>query len=274
MQVGLHEPLAYARSLARFAANLGPVAWKVASKRIEYVLPPGTQYGPGWVAETGSTLQPPSLSTERQQQQPSSSPAGDSKTPEFSSPAPHGLSEEMIEAVRKLNHQNERPSQGDMSAWKTPFPPVQQKHMYPPQYQRNGFGGMLGYDARADAVGTSRQAMPGHQATEGLQLPPPQAMNPMSRTELLSNFSSAINHAMQEEARLQETSSAALPHREADMWTFGKSSWPAVPAQQGRSFSVQPDLNVRVPAGSPSSSLQIGSPQQQQQQQPDLALQL
>lgn len=265
MQVGLHEPLSYARSLARFAANLGPVAWKVASKRIDYVLPPGTQYGPGWVAETGSTPQPPSVSAERQQQ-PSSSPAGDSKTPEFGSPAPHGLSEEMIEAVRKLNNQNERPSQGgDMSAWKTPFPPVQQKHMYQPQYQRNGFGGMLGYDARADAVGMSRQAVPGHQATEGLHLPP-QAMNPMSRTELLSNFSSAMNHAIQEEARLQETSS--------EMWTFGKSSWPAVPAQQSRSLAVQPDLNLRVPAGSPSSSsLQIGSPQQKQQQ-PDLALQL
>ncbi|KAH6800210.1 DNA-binding bromodomain-containing protein [Perilla frutescens var. hirtella] len=267
--VGLQEPLAYARSLARFAANLGPVAWKVASKRIEYVVPPGTQYGPGWVAENGATSsQPPSFSTERQM--PSNNPAGDYRTSELSSAVPHGLSEEMVEAVRKLNSQNERGIPGDVSAWKTPFPPVQQKHMYnqiqQSQIQRNGFGGMLGFDS--SAVGTSRFAMPGHHSMEGHQLPP-QTMNPMSRNDLLSNYSSAMNHAMQEEAKMQEALTT-MPHREAEMWTFGKSSWPAVPAQQSRSFSVPPDLNVRVPAGSPSSSLQIGSPQQQ----PDLALQL
>ncbi|EPS64020.1 hypothetical protein M569_10763, partial [Genlisea aurea] len=47
--VGLHEALAYARSLARFSAALGPVAWRIASKKIEAVLPSGMHYGPGWV---------------------------------------------------------------------------------------------------------------------------------------------------------------------------------------------------------------------------------
>lgn len=42
---------AYARSLARFAATLGPVAWKVASKKIEKALPSGMKFGPGWVGE-------------------------------------------------------------------------------------------------------------------------------------------------------------------------------------------------------------------------------
>lgn len=41
----------YARSLARFAATLGPVAWKVASKRIEQALPSGSKFGRGWVGE-------------------------------------------------------------------------------------------------------------------------------------------------------------------------------------------------------------------------------
>ncbi|KAJ4879567.1 DNA-binding bromodomain-containing protein [Raphanus sativus] len=49
--VGLTTEYGYARSLARYAANLGPVAWKMASKRIETVLPPGIKYGPGWVEE-------------------------------------------------------------------------------------------------------------------------------------------------------------------------------------------------------------------------------
>ncbi|CAN0915677.1 Bromodomain and PHD finger-containing protein 3 [Linum grandiflorum] len=49
--VGLHAEHFYSRSMARFAANLGPVAWEVASKRIEQALPPGCKYGRGWVGE-------------------------------------------------------------------------------------------------------------------------------------------------------------------------------------------------------------------------------
>ncbi|WKA12488.1 hypothetical protein VitviT2T_029864 [Vitis vinifera] len=49
--VGLHADHSYARSLARFAATLGPVAWKVASQRIEQALPVGSKFGRGWVGE-------------------------------------------------------------------------------------------------------------------------------------------------------------------------------------------------------------------------------
>ncbi|EOA39821.1 hypothetical protein CARUB_v10008487mg, partial [Capsella rubella] len=49
--VGLNTEYGYARSLARYAANLGPVAWKIASRRIETVLPPGIKFGLGWVGE-------------------------------------------------------------------------------------------------------------------------------------------------------------------------------------------------------------------------------
>ncbi|KAJ7967069.1 Bromodomain-containing protein [Quillaja saponaria] len=51
LPVGLHAEYGYARSLAQFAAHLGPVAWKIASKKIEKCLPAGTMFGPGWVAE-------------------------------------------------------------------------------------------------------------------------------------------------------------------------------------------------------------------------------
>lgn len=275
LQVGLHEPFAYARSLARFAANLGPVAWKVASRKIEFVLPPGTEYGPGWVSETGasSSSSQPSFPNNRNL---------DSRTPDLSSSLPHGLSEEMIEAVRRLNSQNERSLQGDVSPWKTPFPQIQQNHMYQSQMQpqlqpqiqnlnqiqpqiqnlnqmltqmpRNVLSGMLGYSAM-----------------EGFQYPTQAINNPM-----LSSYSSAIP----EEAKLQEMlaspsllrqqveMSTALPRQHGEMWALGRSPWPAVPAQHGRGLPGPPDLNLRVPAGSPSSSLQIGSPQ------PDLALQL
>ncbi|KAI3825803.1 hypothetical protein L1987_07450 [Smallanthus sonchifolius] len=49
--VGLHADHSYARSLARFAATLGPVAWKIASHTIEQALPKGVKFGPGWVGE-------------------------------------------------------------------------------------------------------------------------------------------------------------------------------------------------------------------------------
>lgn len=41
----------YARSLARFASNLGPVGWEIAARQIQNALPPGTQFGRGWVCE-------------------------------------------------------------------------------------------------------------------------------------------------------------------------------------------------------------------------------
>ncbi|KAK1407022.1 hypothetical protein QVD17_38632 [Tagetes erecta] len=49
--VGLHVDHSYARSLARFAATLGPVAWKIASHTIKQALPEDVKFGPGWVGE-------------------------------------------------------------------------------------------------------------------------------------------------------------------------------------------------------------------------------
>ncbi|KAJ1441352.1 Bromodomain-like superfamily [Sesbania bispinosa] len=49
--VGLHTEYSYARSLARFSASLGPIAWKLASHRIQQALPAGCKFGHGWVGE-------------------------------------------------------------------------------------------------------------------------------------------------------------------------------------------------------------------------------
>ncbi|XP_074583384.1 uncharacterized protein LOC141839217 [Curcuma longa] len=49
--VGIDAEYSYARSLARFAGNLGPAAWKIASDRIANALPSGVKYGFGWVDE-------------------------------------------------------------------------------------------------------------------------------------------------------------------------------------------------------------------------------
>ncbi|ERN17211.1 bromodomain-containing protein 9 isoform X1 [Amborella trichopoda] len=48
--VGPHVEHNYARSLHRFAVGIGPIAWKVASRKLERILPPGSKLWP-----TGST---------------------------------------------------------------------------------------------------------------------------------------------------------------------------------------------------------------------------
>ncbi|XP_030444289.2 uncharacterized protein LOC115666764 [Syzygium oleosum] len=49
--VGVYLNHGYARSLARYAADLGPSVWRIASKKIESALPRGVKFGPGWVGE-------------------------------------------------------------------------------------------------------------------------------------------------------------------------------------------------------------------------------
>ncbi|XVF01626.1 hypothetical protein REPUB_Repub04eG0104600 [Reevesia pubescens] len=61
LAVGVYLEQGYTRSLARFAANLGPVAWKIASKKIERCLPAGVNFGPGWVGENDVPAQRPLL---------------------------------------------------------------------------------------------------------------------------------------------------------------------------------------------------------------------
>lgn len=57
-QVGIQVEHVYARSVARFAAKLGPAGWAIAAKKIQRVLPPGTEFGPGWVID-GEPAQKP-----------------------------------------------------------------------------------------------------------------------------------------------------------------------------------------------------------------------
>ncbi|RID53715.1 hypothetical protein BRARA_G01092, partial [Brassica rapa] len=50
-ELGLTLSTVYTRSLARYGANLGPLAWKIVSRRIETALPAGIKFGLGWVGE-------------------------------------------------------------------------------------------------------------------------------------------------------------------------------------------------------------------------------
>ncbi|CAN4094101.1 unnamed protein product [Withania somnifera] len=288
MAVGVHvEQHAYARSLARFAANLGPVVWKMASKKLENILPAGVKFGPGWVGEGGGPIEPSACQPEIQKSLDSLTADPHSSRPV--TPTPPGLSSavmckpstEILGAVKRLNSQNELTRQGSGDggfSWVNPAStsPAPQKAFLQP---RNGFNGMFGHESSPQAE-LSRFSVPKGQS--GLQ----EASKPNRLLGMLPGrenpFHSALpNHVASVENKLLESwaslySGNPLPQGKTPDFSTEQNvrlpgeSWPASSVQQRGRMSVPPDLNVQVqPPGSPSASLQIGS-----SQQPDLALQL
>ncbi|KAJ8534948.1 hypothetical protein K7X08_016676 [Anisodus acutangulus] len=268
MAVGVHfEQHAYARSIARFAANLGPIVWKVASKKLETVLPAGVKFGPGWVGEGGGlTL----LSTFPSQNKSSDSLAANHHSARAVTPSLRGLSS-AVEAGKTLNSQNElAEASGGFSCASTSQ--AQQKPFTNP---RNGFSGKFEYDLSAHTE-VARLSMP--KVQPGLQEAsrPGQVVGTVPRRDASSSHHSPSNHVSSLENSLRETwttlhSGNLAPGAEQTTRLSGDSRPASASSGQYRqSLPIPPDLNVKVQtSGSPSSSLQVGSPQQ-----PDLALQL
>lgn len=133
-QVGVHFEHGYARSLARFAANLGPVAWKVASKKIGSVLPSGLKFGPGWIGENeSSTLQQFSI-CERGEEKVQCYPASDDHTDRLLPQSTSGSnpvvthrfsqqSRDNMESRRELSFHNELASLNSGVCGIRPVPP-------------------------------------------------------------------------------------------------------------------------------------------------------
>ncbi|KAF5943193.1 hypothetical protein HYC85_020835 [Camellia sinensis] len=255
MGVGLHSEHGYARSLARFAANLAPAVWKIASKKIESVLPNGVKFGPGWVGENDALPQPPSTLPE---QRSSNNPAHDGHslgpiTMSVNSVGTHRSSlprkEEMAEAVS---------GQNSISPG-TSFH-AQQKHMLNPG--RNGLNGVSGYDLSSQ-MGMVRTMPTIRSGLEEASVPSPM-LGVVSRSNTLSSLTPTM-------VANQTISEPKLPENPGS--TPEVAALSGVQPWQHRQYSlpVPPDLNVRFQGpGSPSSSsFRIGSPQQ-----PDLALQL
>ncbi|VFQ94342.1 unnamed protein product [Cuscuta campestris] len=143
------EQHAYARRLARFAANVGPVAWNIASKKLQHVLPPGVEFGPGWVGEGGAAAAQPHPYSPETQNLPNRP-----LTPPF----PGTSSEAMIEAVRRLNSLNEMAEQRGGARPKPVFHP-----------NRNGMNGMFGYDLNVRV----QPAGPGSPSSSSIQIGSP-----------------------------------------------------------------------------------------------------
>lgn len=278
MQVGLHfEPHGYARSLARYAANLGPVAWKIASKKLRSALPDGIAFGPGWVGEDDAPAAAQSLPTFAEKPRSiDGTPSSAHDISRLIGPSSSGVNsaimcpptEQMIEAVRRFNSQSELAEQGGGSPWNNNMSgssfPGQQKPVF--HAHRNGYNPMFGYEMSSQlmGVGLSRLA-----TSSG------QSANTLSTNDGCSSMPSSSHNATTTTNTTNWGASHHYPNSHVESEEVGvcnkQPSYLILPPQQRQQLAIPPDLNVRVQtSGSPSSSsLQIGSPQQ-----PDLALQL
>ncbi|CAM0952879.1 unnamed protein product [Alopecurus aequalis] len=111
--IGAQLPQAYSCSLARFAAQLGPVGWEVASKRIEHAIPPGIAFGRGWVGDdespnkvqppvptaSSTAVTPPSSTAASTDQQTADDPAG------VGHPHPHAVSHASTNTTQMIDSQ-------------------------------------------------------------------------------------------------------------------------------------------------------------------------
>ncbi|CAN4076929.1 unnamed protein product [Withania somnifera] len=260
MAVGVYmDQHAYARSLARFAASLGPVVWKVASKKLETFLPAGVKFGPGWVGE-----------------------AADHHSARAVTPSLRGVSsavmcrltDEIVEAGKTLNSQSElaEASVGFSCAFPASTSQTKQKRS---ANRRNGFSGMFGYDLSAQTEVT-RLSMPKGQLGLHEASRPGQVLGTVPRKDVSSSHQSPSNHLYSLENGLRESCTTLLsgnlaPGTEQTERLSGDLQSASVSSGQYRqSLLIPPDQYVKVKtSGSPSSSLRVGSPQQ-----PDLALQL
>ncbi|KAM7521325.1 hypothetical protein LguiB_020287 [Lonicera macranthoides] len=286
MPVGLHVEHGYARSLARFAANLGPVVWKVASKKFGGVLPSGVKLDhPGLAGENGGASQQPKLLPFGNQKSLhrmacDANPSGplDPSTSGINSFVAHNSlqdRENLAEADRKVNPQNELvlPKGGVSGSY---FQNQHNKNLF--QLNRNGgVNGAFGYNmARLTTVVGQSSFDEGSASAEVTDMVPRSA-------GIILTHSIPVNHIDSEEPKFPQSSNALLHSAKlisasdsgmvAKVGHFGKPSLQVLSPDERHysSIPVPPDLNVRIQASSSpsSSSLRIGSPQQ-----PDLALQL
>ncbi|XP_017248332.1 uncharacterized protein LOC108219408 isoform X2 [Daucus carota subsp. sativus] len=265
MPVGLHMEHSYARSVARFAADLGPVVWKIASKKIASVLPQGMKFGPGYVGEREAPFQSPfSTSSSLACEANISSPVPPSRSGVNVVPA-SGFQDgkDLTETSRKMNCQNELAgSQGTPLSGIRPGQSVHMPNKNVFHDGRNGLNGVLGCSIPSQ-MGSIRPGMTsGHSGlAEASQVP---SMVPKSDS---TSPLAVANHNNSEKRECIENARTL----NSGPYTERKQSWQAVSSHPIQySSAAQPDLNVRLQApSSPSSGFRVGSPQQ-----PDLALQL
>ncbi|OAY69483.1 Bromodomain-containing protein 1 [Ananas comosus] len=286
--VGLHVECAYARSLARFAATFGPIGWSIAAKKIERVLPPGTNYGRGWVGDREPTQQSqtPLLSTSchpSPQLKTSSCPTI-SRTDELSqlfqrqepSSTLKTVSEEQLNRTPPAASTSGRSSEFAGSAEATKIPNygngtsvstgVGDNNIQAKASLRtiNGFNPALQYNNNMpQQLGIRKMVGPARPFGSELQMTHAQALSMVSRSG-----NNGIVHSQKQMHQLETERAKSVGNATNSSADDPRGPWRG-PSLQPKPESVPPDLNVGFQSpGSPGSGVVVDS------KQPDLALQL
>ncbi|KAF3973805.1 hypothetical protein ACB098_01G077700 [Castanea mollissima] len=286
MAVGLHLEHGYARSLTRFAAGLGPVVWKIASQKIERVLPTGLKFGPGWVGENEASKQQQSLFNEEKFSDGSipdkdTSKALHHRTSSLNTVVANGFlsqGKEDFESTDIDSHCELISVNSSVGGLKS-VPPfrVQQKPIITTDINglNDGFGSDFSSQIRmvrlASLTGTSDSDYTSvHSQMPGINSSGKTTMYQMTQNGIESNEARFSEIARTDSGNLLGLGSSLKSHGTSEV-PDGQASWQRLSMHHKHdSFPFPPDLNVRFrQTDSPSSSVQIGSPQQ-----PDLALQL
>jgi hypothetical protein len=261
-QVGLHLEHGYARSITQFAADLGPVVWKIASKKIERVLPVGLKFGPGWIGENEALKHLQSLFTEEKSSESSIPYDNTSKllhhsTSDSNTVVANGFLWQGREdfEITDLDSKSELISLKSSIGGREPVPRfgIQQKHTICSDI--NGLNGGFGSDT----------SVPSQML--GIDSSGNTTICPMSRKNHESNEAGFPETARTHSGNLLALGSGTT----SEVVLGGKASWQrSAMHHKNGSFSFPPDLNVSFrQTGSHSSNVQIVAAQQ-----PDLALQL
>lgn len=292
-QVGLPFEHSYARSLARFAADLGPVAWEVASKKLESVLPPGIQFGPGFVGENEASPELPFSTFEQQEISHNLVSDGSPGRPVTAS-----ISRVNQEVVPMFLGKDSMPEADKLSNSQEMFfqscPPFsgtgtgsgsrltlqnQHDHVYYPDtscFNREDISSRMGF-VREQVLAGQRQSGP----IDALLYPQTPSLIPrIDSTPTHSRFRNTIDSEgldYSDSLRILHSDRVMAPdtgtyiHDVPELRSMSRQSGQAsFPHPRPYSLEVQPNLNVQLQEpGSPSSRLRVGS-----SQQPDLVLQL
>lgn len=260
----------YAKSLARFAANLGPIVWNVASKKLASALPPGVKFGPGYVGEREAPLQSP-FSSFQQKSSCKLACEVNNRSPVTASTS--GVNpvvasgfqdrENLEETNRRISCQNESAvSQGTPLSGIRPGQSFHTPNKTVIQAGINGLNGVFGCSFPSQTGSVLPDMAGGHFGLEeASQLP---RVVPKSESTSPSDLADHVNS---EEHKCVENETTL----NSGHFSEGKKSLQAASSHPLQySVEAQPDLNVRLQApSSPNSGLRGVSPQQ-----PDLALQL
>ncbi|XP_061372797.1 uncharacterized protein LOC133315232 [Gastrolobium bilobum] len=282
LAVGLHAKHSYARSLAHFAADLGPIVWKIAARKISSVLPIGHEFGPGWVGEDEvSQKQHFPVYDEEGTSDPTVPEDYKSRFPSPSGSFPLAnrsclRSGDMV-INRELNYQNDLNPVNSVSGGIESMTPL--RNQREPMVHSDDFGsnGQLGSNFSSQMKMVRLADLTG--SPSGGNVPQMFDMDhlssltsPVAPTNINTPFKAQfLNKLSQSDSSNLLAWESGFESQRLSQGLAGKSSWQGlqVPTKQN-SFLLANDLNGNIgTTNSPSSNVESGS-----QLQPNLALQL